>query len=137
MHARPDAHLPVVAAAGWTARIHWGLEGLEVLEQSANALLQDIAVVPFLVLLPLVESNDVTTMGAMDLLSQLGPTALQTIGSLGLLLLGGRTVLRRVFQVSWLPRTGAQSPTGVACPEHRCQDEGRSAAGARCGCCCL
>ena len=55
--------------------------------------------VPFLVLLPLVESNDVTTMGAMDLLSQLGPTALQTIGSLGLLLLGGRTVLRRVFQV--------------------------------------
>jgi hypothetical protein len=90
--------------------------------------LQDIAVVPFLVLLPLVESNDVTTMGAMDLLSQLGPTALQTIGSLGLLLLGGRTVLRRVFQVRWLPCIGAQSSTGVACPAHRCQDGGRAAA---------
>jgi predicted Kef-type K+ transport protein len=69
---------------------------------------QDIAVVPFLVLLPLVESNDVTTMGAMDLLSQLGPTALQTIGSLGLLLLGGRTILRRVFQVSHQASMGSK-----------------------------
>jgi len=62
-------------------------------------LMQDIAVVPFLVLLPLVENSDMTSTGAMDLLSQLGPTALQTVGSLGLLLLTGRTVLRRVFKV--------------------------------------
>ena len=54
---------------------------------------------PFLVLLPLVESNDMTSVGAMDLLSKLGPTAATTVGSLGLLLLGGRTILRRVFKV--------------------------------------
>ncbi len=55
--------------------------------------------VPFLVLLPLVERTDLTSTGAMDLLSQLGPTALETLGSLGLLLLGGRIILRRVFEV--------------------------------------
>lgn len=55
--------------------------------------------VPFLVLLPLVEQTDLTSSGAMDLLSQLGPTALVTLGSLGLLLLGGRIILRRVFEV--------------------------------------
>jgi len=69
-------------------------------------------VVPFLVLLPLVESNDVTTMGAMDLLSQLGPTALTTVGSLGLLLLGGRTILRRVFQ--------ARGCSAMPCLSHVC-----------------
>lgn len=62
-------------------------------------LAQDIAVVPFLVLLPIVENSDMTTSNASDLISQLGPTALTTVGSLGLLLLTGRTVLRRVFQV--------------------------------------
>lgn len=66
---------------------------------SVRGWVQDIAVVPFLVLLPLVENSDMTSTGAMDLLSQLGPTALQTVGSLGLLLLTGRTVLRRVFKV--------------------------------------
>ncbi len=61
--------------------------------------------VPFLVLLPLVERTDLTSTGAMDLLSQLGPTALETLGSLGLLLLGGRIILRRVFEVCsiWPP----------------------------------
>ena len=54
--------------------------------------------VPFLVLLPLVERTDLTSTGAMDLLDQLGPTALETLGSLGLLLLGGRIILRRVFE---------------------------------------
>ena len=62
--------------------------------------------VPFLVLLPLVERTDLTSTGAMDLLSQLGPTALETLGSLGLLLLGGRIILRRVFEV----------PNACACP---------------------
>jgi hypothetical protein len=61
---------------------------------------QDIAVVPFLVLLPLIESN-----GGMDsatptsLLQSLAPTALNSAVGLGLLLLSGRVVLRRVFQV--------------------------------------
>lgn len=66
---------------------------------SVRGWVQDIAVVPFLVLLPLVENSDMASTGAMDLLSQLGPTALQTVGSLGLLLLTGRIVLRRVFKV--------------------------------------
>jgi hypothetical protein len=46
-----------------------------------------------------VERTDLTSTGAMDLLDQLGPTALETLGSLGLLLLGGRIILRRVFEV--------------------------------------
>lgn len=64
-------------------------------------LFQDIATVPFLVLLPLIEGR----AGGMDgldgaaLLSQLAPTALKTLGGLGLVLLGGRTFLRRVFEV--------------------------------------
>lgn len=62
-------------------------------------LAQDIAVVPFLVLLPLVEQTDMTSSGAMDLINQLGPTALVTLGSLALLLLGGRIILRRVFEM--------------------------------------
>jgi hypothetical protein len=60
---------------------------------------QDIAVVPFLVLLPLVETNDLTGPGAMSLLQQLGPTAATTLGSLGLLLVGGRFILRGLFEV--------------------------------------
>jgi hypothetical protein len=37
---------------------------------------------------------------AMTLVSQMGPTVLKTVGGLGLLLFGGRVVLRRVFEVS-------------------------------------
>ena len=74
--------------------------------------LQDIAVVPFLVLLPLVEQTDMTSSGAMDLINQLGPTALVTLGSLALLLLGGRIILRRVFEVTHLrPRRPPPTPS--------------------------
>ncbi|KAL6758236.1 Sodium/hydrogen exchanger family-domain-containing protein [Haematococcus lacustris] len=74
-------------------------------------LLQDIAVVPFLVLLPVVvqlQNSGTGTDGlaavaasgdASTLLALLGPTAMKTLASLGLLLLGGRLLLRRVFEV--------------------------------------
>jgi Kef-type K+ transport system membrane component KefB/voltage-gated potassium channel Kch len=73
-------------------------------------LFQDIATVPFLVLLPLVEggggvaalgdgavSTDV--VGTMGVLAQLAPTALKTLGGIGLVLLGGRTIVRRLFEL--------------------------------------
>ena len=66
---------------------------------SPTVLMQDIAVVPFLVLLPLVESNELEGQSTMTLVYALGPTALKTLGGLGLLLLGGRFVLRRLFQL--------------------------------------
>jgi Kef-type K+ transport system membrane component KefB len=56
--------------------------------------------VPFLVLLPLIESS-----GGMEdatpttLLQALGPTALNSALGLGLLLLSGRVVLRRVYEM--------------------------------------
>mmetsp|Transcript_27448 Transcript_27448/g.69813 ORF Transcript_27448/g.69813 Transcript_27448/m.69813 type:complete len:942 (-) Transcript_27448:1022-3847(-) len=67
-------------------------------------LLQDIAVVPFLVLLPLVVQMQTTGIGMGDmepasLLALLGPTALKTCLGLGALLVGGRLLLRRVFEV--------------------------------------
>ena len=55
--------------------------------------------VPFLVLLPLVESTDMEAQSTMALLQALGPTALKTLGGLGLLLLGGRFILRRIFEI--------------------------------------
>lgn len=62
--------------------------------------MQDIAIVPFLVLLPVVESPEMDgSMSTMALLTSLGPTALKTLGGLGLLLLGGRFVLRRIFEI--------------------------------------
>ena len=64
-------------------------------------------------LLPLVEQTDMTSSGAMDLLSQLGPTALVTLGSLGLLLLGGRIILRRVFEVRHLTHQTFSAPSRV------------------------
>jgi len=66
-------------------------------------LFQDIATVPFLVLLPLIEGRGID--GGLDgldgaaLLTQLGPTALKTLGGLSLVLLGGRTLVRRLFEV--------------------------------------
>ena len=39
------------------------------------------------------------SMSTMALLTSLGPTALKTLGGLGLLLLGGRFVLRRIFEI--------------------------------------
>lgn len=65
-------------------------------------LLQDIATVPFLVLLPLVEGNNSALLEGADtisLLQQLGPTALKTLGGLGIVLLGGRLFMRRVFEL--------------------------------------
>ena len=64
-------------------------------------LFQDIATVPFLVLLPLIEGGG----GGIDvtdgqLISQLAPTILKTFGGIGLILIGGRTFLRRVFEVA-------------------------------------
>ena len=54
---------------------------------------------PFLVLLPLIENTDLEAQSTMGLLYALGPTALKTLAGLGLLLLGGRFILRRVFQL--------------------------------------
>lgn len=55
---------------------------------------------PFLVLLPVVEGPEMDgSMSTMALLTSLGPTALKTLGGLGLLLLGGRFVLRRIFEI--------------------------------------
>eukprot|EP00887_Chlorella_sp_A99_P001354 scaffold8.g1354.t1 len=63
----------------------------------------DIATVPFLVLLPILEGQQAAALeGATDtisLLAALGPTALKTLGGLGLVLLGGRLVLRRLFEL--------------------------------------
>ena len=61
-------------------------------------LLQDIATVPFLVLLPLIEGNNTALLEGQDTMSlvqQLGPTALMTLGGLGAVLLGGRLFMRR------------------------------------------
>ena len=80
---------------------------------------------PFLVLLPLVERTDLTSTGAMDLLDQLGPTALETLGSLGLLLLGGRIILRRVFEACYSPCAHSiwsppnQPRMGINMPPHK------------------
>jgi Kef-type K+ transport system membrane component KefB len=70
--------------------------------------MQDIAVVPLLVLLPLIESQGgLADAGPGALLQLLGPTALESAAGLGLLLLGGRVVLRKVFEVR---RRGAGPP---------------------------
>eukprot|EP00878_Enallax_costatus_P013828 GHUV01014463.1.p1 GENE.GHUV01014463.1~~GHUV01014463.1.p1 ORF type:complete len:492 (+),score=144.01 GHUV01014463.1:299-1774(+) len=63
-------------------------------------LFQDIAVVPFLVLLPLIESHGGMEGASPDtLLQMLGPTAATSLAGLGALLLGGRVILRRVFEI--------------------------------------
>lgn len=54
---------------------------------------------PFLVLLPFVETNDLGGQSTMSLLYQLGPTALKTLGSLAALLVVGRLVMRRLFEL--------------------------------------
>ena len=63
--------------------------------------------VPFLVLLPLIESSGgMESSDATSLLAALGPTALKSALALGLLLLGGRFVLKRVYEV----RRGSAPP---------------------------
>ena len=52
---------------------------------------------------PLVENADLAGQqhgqSTMTLVASLGPTALQTLLGLGALLLGGRVVLRRIFEM--------------------------------------
>lgn len=55
--------------------------------------------VPFLVLLPLFEAHTGSSESTMSLLAALAPTAAKTLGGLGLLLLGGRIILRRIFEM--------------------------------------
>lgn len=56
--------------------------------------------VPLLVLLPLIESSTgLDTASGLDLLQAFGPTILTTLAWVGALILGGRTILRRVFEV--------------------------------------
>jgi len=66
-------------------------------------LFQDIAVVPFLVLLPLIESPEIAAAGdgaaTVSLLASLIPTAAKTLAGLGVLLFSGRFFLRRVFEL--------------------------------------
>jgi Kef-type K+ transport system membrane component KefB len=69
-------------------------------------LMQDIAVVPLLVLLPLIENQGglTETMGSgMTLISQLGPTALKTMGILGAGVFIGRCVSSSLFRALTSP----------------------------------
>ena len=64
-------------------------------------LLQDIAVVPLLVILPLYEAAKTggSAIGDASVLAELGPIAVKAVAGLGALLLGGRVILRRCFEV--------------------------------------
>ncbi|XP_073269857.1 K(+) efflux antiporter 3, chloroplastic-like isoform X3 [Primulina huaijiensis] len=59
-------------------------------------LLQDIAVVPLLVILPVLESQNFTQESIWPMLAE---ESLKALGGLGLLSLGGKFLLRRVFEV--------------------------------------
>ncbi|XP_022726855.1 K(+) efflux antiporter 3, chloroplastic-like isoform X4 [Durio zibethinus] len=59
-------------------------------------LLQDIAVVPLLVILPVLESQNPIEESIWPMLAQ---ESLKALGGLGLLSLGGKYILRRVFEV--------------------------------------
>ncbi|KAJ6716422.1 K(+) EFFLUX ANTIPORTER 3 CHLOROPLASTIC [Salix koriyanagi] len=59
-------------------------------------LLQDIAVVPLLVILPVLESQNLVEESIWPMLAQ---ESLKALGGLGLLSLGGKYLLRRVFEV--------------------------------------
>ncbi|KAK9942856.1 hypothetical protein M0R45_008501 [Rubus argutus] len=58
-------------------------------------LLQDIAVVPLLVILPVLESQNIAEQSIWPMLLQ---ESLKALGGLGLLSLGGKFLLRRVFE---------------------------------------
>jgi predicted Kef-type K+ transport protein len=93
-------------------------------------VMQDIAVVPLLVLLPLLESSgDMNVSNVMELVQVFGPAVLTTLGWVGLLIVGGRTVLRRVFEVrtegiqDWalhVLQLGYSMPKHVACEKTAC-----------------
>ncbi|KAL6012748.1 K(+) efflux antiporter 3, chloroplastic [Asimina triloba] len=57
---------------------------------------KDIAVVPLLVVLPVLESQ---SLGAESIWPMLATESLKALGGLGLLSLGGKYVLRRIFEV--------------------------------------
>nr|UNQ45078.1 K+ efflux antiporter 3 [Olimarabidopsis pumila] len=59
-------------------------------------LLQDIAVVPLLVILPVLESQDI---GGESIWPMLAKESAKALGGLGILSLGGKFFLRRVFEV--------------------------------------
>lgn len=59
-------------------------------------LLQDIAVVPLLVILPVLESQNLVEESLWPMLAK---ESLKALGGLGLLSLGGKYLLRRVFEV--------------------------------------
>ncbi|XAR73028.1 hypothetical protein NMG60_11019877 [Bertholletia excelsa] len=59
-------------------------------------LLQDIAVVPLLVILPILETQNLVEESIWPMLAK---ESLKALGGLGLLSLGGRYLLRRVFEV--------------------------------------
>ncbi|KAI4367164.1 hypothetical protein MLD38_022932 [Melastoma candidum] len=59
-------------------------------------LLQDIAVVPLLVILPILETQNLVEESIWPMLAQ---ESLKALGGLGLLSLGGKFLLRRVFEV--------------------------------------
>ncbi|KAK4476945.1 hypothetical protein RD792_016114 [Penstemon davidsonii] len=59
-------------------------------------LLQDIAVVPLLVILPVLESQNLVEESIWPMLAK---ESLKALGGLGLLSLGGKFLLRRVFEV--------------------------------------
>ncbi|KAK8563155.1 hypothetical protein V6N12_011211 [Hibiscus sabdariffa] len=59
-------------------------------------LLQDIAVVPLLVILPVLESQNITEGSILPMLVQ---ESLKALLGLGVLSLGGKYILRRVFEV--------------------------------------
>ncbi|XP_025680460.1 K(+) efflux antiporter 3, chloroplastic isoform X5 [Arachis hypogaea] len=59
-------------------------------------LLQDIAVVPLLVILPILESQNLAKESIWPMLAQ---ESLKALGGLGLLSFGGKYILRRVFEV--------------------------------------
>ncbi|KAL2343884.1 hypothetical protein Fmac_005169 [Flemingia macrophylla] len=59
-------------------------------------LLQDLAVVPLLVILPILESQNISEESIWPMLAQ---ESLKALGGLGLLSLGAKYILRRVFEV--------------------------------------
>ncbi|XP_010275512.1 PREDICTED: K(+) efflux antiporter 3, chloroplastic [Nelumbo nucifera] len=59
-------------------------------------LLQDIAVVPLLVILPILESQNLVEKSIWPMLAA---ESLKALGGLGLLSLGGKYLLRRIFEV--------------------------------------
>ncbi|KAK6156717.1 hypothetical protein DH2020_010965 [Rehmannia glutinosa] len=63
---------------------------------SSAFVLQDIAVVPLLVILPVLESQNLVEESIWPMLAK---ESLKALGGLGLLSLGGKYLLRRVFEV--------------------------------------